>query len=523
MELIQNNPYRVAGILTNATLRELERNKSKFNKYIEVGKEPKSDYDFEVLGSFKRTKATLESAFASLEQNQDKVNYALFWFLNTSPFDNTAIEYLKKGDEEKALKIWEKVTSGKNVNSKNFSAFNNLGTYKLLSRDKQDIKIGIEAKIKLIESDYFEDFVHSVADETHSIDNKKQSEQLIDDLLRHFKNKYEGSETMSLFSRCNGTTQDYLLKKFTEEPIYNIENEVESCKKKRKTAKASAYEFGLNLYKNTKDDLSLLETLLGNTDLKYKAAADQLANEIMQCGIDYFNECQENDSNKNYLESAQKLTKIAHSIAVGNLTKDRAKDSLATLEEMEDQEINLAIQVLQSIKAAYDNNARKVMAQVEEQEARMGYGQSINWTKVAEVINDSINWDKAIELIKETIPKENIIKIKKSQNKSKITEFKELVDFIYSKVSSSKKSSISYLQFWEEPQKLRSSKKRSSNIRKTSDYNSEKTGDKTWAESNPGCLISIACFIIGGILIVNEIGFGGILILLGFFAHKIDD
>ncbi len=57
--------------------------------------------------------------------------------------------------------------------------------------------------------------------------------------------------------------------------------------------------------------LSLLKSLLGTSDLKYKAVADQLANEIMQCGIDYFNESQENDSGENYLESSQKTNKIS--------------------------------------------------------------------------------------------------------------------------------------------------------------------------------------------------------------------
>src|SRR5690554_1932684 len=190
MEIIKNNPYRIAGILSNASTKELEKQKGKVKAYTKVGKEIKSDFDFQILGNIDRTEDSVNKAFSNVEQSQDKVNYALFWFLNASPFDNTAIEYLKNGDEEKALEIWEKVTTNKNVNSKNFSAFNNLGTFKLLSKDKSDIKAGIEAKIKLIESDYFESFVHSVADETYTIDNQKQSEKLIDELLMQFKNKY---------------------------------------------------------------------------------------------------------------------------------------------------------------------------------------------------------------------------------------------------------------------------------------------------------------------------------------------
>src|SRR5690606_14320569 len=281
MELIHNNPYRIAGVLSNVTERELQKQKTKIKAYTKVGKEIKSDFDFQILGNIDRTEDSVNKAFSNVEQNLDKVNYALFWFLNASPFDNTAIEYLKNGDEEKALEIWEKVTNDKDVNSKNFSAFNNLGTYKLLSRDKFDIKTGIESKIKLIESEYFENFVHSVADETFTIDNQKQSEKLIDELLTQFKNQYSSSETLQFFSGCNGTTQKYLSKKFTEEPLHKIESQIETCKKKRKADKGSAYEFGLRLFTNTKDDLSLLKSLLGTSDLKYKAIADQLANEIM--------------------------------------------------------------------------------------------------------------------------------------------------------------------------------------------------------------------------------------------------
>lgn len=237
MELINNNPYRIAGILSNATTKELEKQKGKIKAFAKVGKEIKSDFDFQILGNINRTEESVSQSFSNVEQNQDKVNYSLFWFLNASPFDNTAFEYLKNGDEEKAIEIWEKVTTDKEVNSKNFSAFNNLGTYKLLSKNKSDIKSGIEAKIKLIESDYFENFVHSVADETYTIDKQKQSEKLIDELLSQFKNQYSSSDTMQLFSGCNGTTQQYLSKKFTEEPLHKIESQIESCKRNEKQVK----------------------------------------------------------------------------------------------------------------------------------------------------------------------------------------------------------------------------------------------------------------------------------------------
>jgi hypothetical protein len=89
---------------------------------------------------------------------QNKVVHSLFWFTNLNPVDNTAIQHLVSGNKEKAIEIWDKLTDEKEVTSKNFSAFNNIGTLYLLEDSKEEIKQGITAKIKLIESENFSRF-----------------------------------------------------------------------------------------------------------------------------------------------------------------------------------------------------------------------------------------------------------------------------------------------------------------------------------------------------------------------------
>jgi hypothetical protein len=434
MNIIHKNPYRIAGVLSNATERELQKQKNRIKAFVKVGKEIKSDYDFQILESISRTEDTVNKAFSSIEQNQDKINYALFWFINASPFDNTAIEYLKNGDDYKASEIWQKVTNDKEIHSKNFSAFNNIGTLYLLSKNKDKVKTGIEAKIKLIESAFFKEFVHSVADETFTIDNQKQSENLISELLAHFKNHFSSSETLQLFNGCNGSVQSYLSQKFTEEPIQKIESQIESCKKRRKNNNGEAYEYGLNLFTNTKEDLTLLKSLVSSNELKYKAIADQLANEIMQCGIDYFNESQENNSSEDYLELAQKLTKLADSVAVGRLTKDRAKDSLSTLEEMKDRIVLQAIDLLQSVKDAYETNEAKIRQQVKELEEtdpliKLGH-RTINHSAVEDNIKNSIDWVKVNDLLRAVLFDKNLEKIKACANNELKADFIDLINWL---------------------------------------------------------------------------------------------
>lgn len=331
MKLIQDNPYRIAGILSNASEREVVRQKSRILKSAGIGRQVDSELDFPFMNTVDRTDLnSVNKAFSGIEQNQDKVSHSLFWFLKANTFDETAINYLINGDKDKAVEIWDKVTNGKEVTSKNFSCFNNIGTLKLLSDSKDEIKEGLEAKIKLIESTQFANFVHTVADQTYTIDNQKQTEKFIDDVLEQLKGKYSSSDTLNLFSNCDGTTQKYLSQKFTEEPLHKIESQIESTKNKRKTNKSGAYELGLKLFVNCKDDLATLKSLLGTSDLKYKMIADNLAKEVMQCGIDYFQEWKES---KNPSEEGLKLLKYAQSIAIGSQTKDRIKENINGIEE----------------------------------------------------------------------------------------------------------------------------------------------------------------------------------------------
>jgi hypothetical protein len=513
MKLIENNPYRIAGILSNATERELQRQKGRITAHARVGKETESDFDFQFLSNVSRKDiVVVNKAFANIQQNQDKVNFALFWFLNANPFDNTAIEYLKNGDAEKAVEIWEKVTINKEVNSKNFSAFNNLGTYKLLSQTQKDIKEGIEAKIKLIESDFFESFVHCVAGIALKIDNEKQINKIVDELLTQFKNQYSSSETIQLFSECNDTTQKYLSKKLTGEPIHRIESLIESCKEKRKEKKENAFEFGLRLFTSTKEDLSLLKSIIGINDLNYKTVADSLANEIMQCGIDYFNESQENNSSENYLESSLRLTKLADSIAVGKLAKDRAKDSLASLEELKDQEINQAIALLSSIKLAYEKAINQIDDQVSGMKRTMPYNQSINYSKVDKMKADCLDWSKVAEIISKGISLNDISNIQRCSNQNKVTEYKNLVEFLFSKLGPMQINQLKYICFWKDTK----SAQVKSTVQKIG-----RTAVNTATSANDvsgGCLGAIFEKLIGFIvMIVFLLIIGGIIEVISLF------
>jgi hypothetical protein len=194
----------------------------------------------------------------------------------------------------------------------------------------------------------------------------------------------------------------------------------------------------------------ILKSLLGTNDLKYKSLADQLANEIMQCGIDYFNQCQQSKSNENYLESSQKLTELADSIAVGKLAKDRAKDSLATLEDMKDREINRAIEILRSIKMAYEKAIFKIDAQVAKMLMTMSYNQTINYSKVNKIKEDCLNWKEVVQIVSDGISMNDVEIIQRCSNQSKVSEYKNLVDFLIGILGPTQINQIKHICYWKD-------------------------------------------------------------------------
>jgi hypothetical protein len=478
MNTILNNPYRIVGLLVGATAREQTKQINKLKKYIEAEQDPQDDFSFPALGDFHRTIDSVEEAATKLNLDNDKINAALFWFWNGNPItDEAAFEALKSGDIETAYEIWDKLISKTDeegnrfwqpVTEKNYSAFHNYSVLNII-RSNGNLHNATVANLYFLESDLVNKFVSSVADENYKISKKEL--QLI--FLNQFYSDLEANKKTSLpnfleiLNKQEFIAKQDFIKEFAQKKIEQIEQKIQTAKNKRKANKANAANAGQELFSTTENDLTQVKSIVGTSDLKYTSIADKVANEILQCSIDYFNDCQEKDSNSDYsdyAETAMKLAKQAETIAIGKLTKDRVKDSIETLEEIKDRELSQAIAVLQSIKAAYEEACRQIDKQVDELQYKTirgsGGGQplkipkpnvSINWSKVEEMKRNCLNWDKVTEAILKTIPQQNIEKIKQASNTTKVNEYKSLVDFLMSKISYSYKRKIAYINYWETP------------------------------------------------------------------------
>ena len=456
MQLIRNNPYRTIGLLVGATAREQEKQIRRLKQFIEAEQEPQDDFSFPTLGQLNRTVDSVTEAASKLNLDSDKINAAIFWFYNGSHTDEPAFDAIKVGDLDQVLNIWSKLTATADVTQRNASAYNNLSTLYLsgilegTNTNEAILEQGISLKLKFLESDFIKDFKALATDETFKT-TKKDLQLIFLNQVQSEVDKNGGVTSQKFLEILNKQTfsaKEDFLKGFVQKPIEQIEKKIEEAKTKRKANKANAFSIGKALFEQSSESLSQLKSILGASNIKYTTIADKLANEILQCSIDYFNDSQDKESNNDYSEVAMKLAKLTQTIAAGNLTKDRIKDSITTLEEMKDREISQAIQTLQSIKDAYETNKAEINAKALSMP--LGYNQTVNWSKVNQMIEKSLDWDKVVDLILKVIPLKNVEKIKNTNKPSQINEYKTLVDFVLSKLSYSQINNVKYICYWKE-------------------------------------------------------------------------
>lgn len=115
--------------------------------------------------------------------------------------------------------------------------------------------------------------------------------------------------------------------------INKIVSEVEISKKVNRKDAWARIGAADKLVKRTKEDFEQLKRILPVTDSQYQMIADKLGLEIMQCGIDYFN----NSNDNNAARIAMGWQKYAQSIVVGTIAKQRCDENVRILQKMIDE------------------------------------------------------------------------------------------------------------------------------------------------------------------------------------------
>jgi hypothetical protein len=321
----------------------LQKQIAVITRYAEVGKTKSFDYDFPFLGEIRRDQESVSNAAKQIEHAKNKVLYSLFWFVNNHHIDKFALNLLTKGEIQPAVDTWGKLLEKNTVTTISYSAALNISTLQLRlitrngSFDIDQFKKCIDLKGQVFSSDIFIDFVRTVAGENTIVNKDTISKEFVDEVIlivNPFLNKKNGITSKQLidsFSSFPSETQQYVSSKFTDKPLIDIENQVEQTKNKRVKNAQYADQYGTELYEKTKADLKFLADMLGKSNVKYQVLVNNVAQEILQCSIDYF--CEYRDSSNDPGEKAMKLMKLAKHLSPNGIAKNRVDENIENLQE----------------------------------------------------------------------------------------------------------------------------------------------------------------------------------------------
>ena len=317
MNILQNNPYRLLGIYANASARDQLASIHRFEAYLKVGRQ--TALPLELPGLIPTTEKTVDSikdAAAKLALPQSKLHYAQFWFLKIDQFDEIAFKHLLDGDIAKAMDIWSKHES--------VSSLQNRIVCSLIQNNVHDV---VRYAEKLYgNAGYIAQFVSSVIGEGIGVTTDNLGTEFIDALA----DDVGPGKLLPMISLP--TWQQHIKQKSVAPLLSSIQEAINKSKQSRGKGAEARLEAGNTLMCQTKPLLAKLHGLLAQTDLQYQSIADRLANEVLQCGIDYFNNSEDDDAP----QKAMVLQKYALSIAAGPMAKDRCKENVKILQKIVD-------------------------------------------------------------------------------------------------------------------------------------------------------------------------------------------
>ena len=365
MSVIHNNPFRILGLMANATERELQKQIGIIKRYAEIGKAATFDTDYEFLEPMTRTLDDVQVATGKIEQGDKKRHYALFWMVKNTQFDEIAFNNLNENNTDKAIDIWEKTLKSV-VTKKNYSSYLNLSTlYAALSVTNTMIDLpmlqkSFKIKSQVLNSESLKFLSELISTNPNSVDVTEISKRFVDETYEWLKPYIDkpliiqrDNEQISVFEEeCEAkglTVQDlinlfrsypenirtYFSDKFTEIPISNIETTINKTEILRKKDPHNAEEFGHELYEKTTDDLEQIEKVLGAANIQYQMLASKLAGEILQCAIEFFNVFIKDDE-LDPGDEALRLCDLAKTIGATGQTADRIDDNAETIQEWVD-------------------------------------------------------------------------------------------------------------------------------------------------------------------------------------------
>ena len=310
MNIINNNPYRQLGVYSTSPQKEVVANQGKMKAFLKVGRPVTFPLDLNgLLPDVLRTEQSVADAISKLTLPTEQLRYAQFWFSKCTQLDEIACGKLTNGDIDGAVEIWKKKTTA--------SSLQNLLVCALI-RNQLGNAISYA---QTLYSSYSNEFVKMVLGDNALA----TSDNLAHDFLNVICEEFNPNQFLGYIT--NSEWKEYVGSKSTKPIIDKLSSAIDLCKSSRGKGPTARLNAGTKLMNDTKADLTQLKQFVSASDLQYQMIADKLGLEILQCGIDYYNDSDAPEAAR----KAMVLQKYAQSVVVGKMAKDRCKENVDIL------------------------------------------------------------------------------------------------------------------------------------------------------------------------------------------------
>ncbi len=389
IDIIGNNPFRVLGVWTNSTDKEIRANQSKSDVMLKIGKIPvfetdrilpctSSDFvetcqariryaENECInGSFlskissrsslerlnedlhewqrgkellsaidfhpKRDSKSIEEAFRKIATDRERLMFSLFWFCKQTPEDEKALSLLSEHKWDEAAAIWDK--------KNNFSAIINRTVLYWLDRNYYFVLRNI---LKLIHNDnYRNELISSICSERFQMSETEFSHLFWDALatfpesefsfsdfsLDPINKSYTLGESHGLLENITKDDANYVQQKVFEILKFPLEQSIIEAEKLDRSDLERCRDAYDKIVQKAPNQLHCIKRTLGENDYRFKLLSDDVASKLLEFSIYYNNN---NTTNWNASYASLYMAKTAKKIAFDETIRQRCSDNIDVL------------------------------------------------------------------------------------------------------------------------------------------------------------------------------------------------
>jgi len=238
--LLENNAYRILGLDTTASQKEILRRYKEIINRLEISDQPVYELDIDLPKNF-RNEVSVKNGLKELQSAKGNIREYFFWFQSSNGNDKKALKFLIENKPTKAIQIWKDLSGGNTVSSLLYKK--NLAILYCLILLKDDnskyLKDSLSIWKEIIDSEKFWDtFSKSYStqnEQTISEENvsrfKESVAEELSDIYADLGQRHKNNNYVRNFQEVFGT-HGKKTEKDVMQPIYDeISTKVEQLKK----------------------------------------------------------------------------------------------------------------------------------------------------------------------------------------------------------------------------------------------------------------------------------------------------